>query len=77
MELEIGYGTGVQRVEIAPQNLSEIILPNKISAVKSEAEIVKEALDHPIGTERLEDIARKTFIGRLWQSICRLFSPVM
>ena len=58
MELEIGYGTGVQRVEIAPQNLSEIILPNKISAVKSEAEIVKEALDHPIGTERLEDIAR-------------------
>ena len=26
---------------------------------------------------RAEDIARKTFIGRLWQSICRLFSPVM
>ena len=26
---------------------------------------------------RIEDIARKTFIGRLWQSICRLFSPVM
>jgi len=24
-----------------------------------------------------EDIAKKSFVGKLWQSFCRLFSPVM
>ena len=58
MELEIGYGKGSQKVRIEPKNLAGVILPNKVSVGKSEEEIIREALDNPIGTLPLEEIAR-------------------
>ena len=57
MELEIGYGTISQKVAVEPQNLAGVILPNKVPVPKSEEEIIRKALDGPLDTKPLEEIA--------------------
>ena len=58
MELEFGYGTGVQRVEVPEKNLLGVLMSNPMTHARRGAEAVRYALDHPIGTERLRDLAK-------------------
>lgn len=58
MNIKIGYGTGVQEVEIDDKCLLAKLIPNDVVITSTEEEIIEEALNHPIGTERLEKLAR-------------------
>ncbi|MGM9521484.1 MAG: nickel-dependent lactate racemase [Oscillospiraceae bacterium] len=56
MELELGFGTGVQKVSIPDKNLACVLVPNEVKKeLTGEAE-VRRALSEPIGTPRLRDI---------------------
>lgn len=58
MKLELGFGTGVQTVEIPDANISDILTPNAVTYdLTGEAE-VKRALEQPIGSPRLRDIVK-------------------
>ena len=58
MITELGIGTRTQKVEIPDQNLQEILLPNQVEiGLRGEAE-VKRALQEPVGTPRLRDLAK-------------------
>ena len=56
MKLEIGFGTNPQIVEIPDRNLTDILLPNKVS-VQAKGEIaVIGALQNPIGSKKLSEM---------------------
>ena len=47
MKLELGYGTGVQTVEIPDRNLMGVLLPNPVErGLEGEAEVLR-ALPNP------------------------------
>jgi len=56
LKLEIGFGTTPQIVEIPDRNLTDILLPNKVS-VQAKGEIaVIGALQNPIGSKKLSEM---------------------
>jgi len=56
LKLEIGFGTNPQIVEIPDRNLTDILLPNKVS-VQAKGEIaVIGALQNPIGSKKLSEM---------------------
>ena len=58
MQMELGFGAGVQRVEIPEKNLLGVLTPNPVEkALTGEAE-VRRALENPIGTPALKDIVK-------------------
>lgn len=58
MKLELGFGPGVQTVEVPDENVRDILTPNPVTyELTGEAE-VRRALEQPIGSPRLRDIAR-------------------
>ncbi len=58
MITELGIGTRTQSVEIPDQNLQEILLPNQVEiGLRGEAE-VRRALQEPIGTPLLRNMAK-------------------
>ena len=53
MEIELGFGAGVQKLAVPDENLIGILLPNPVEhALTGEAEVLR-ALSEPIGTPRL------------------------
>lgn len=58
MKIEIGFGDGTQPVEIDDRNLQGVLLPNTVIAGGEEEEIVKGAVEHPIGSPRLCKLVR-------------------
>ena len=58
MKFELGFGQGVQALEIPDANVQQVLLPNPVEHTLSGAEEVARALDHPIGTPKLEEIVR-------------------
>ena len=58
MITELGIGTRTQKVEIPDQNLQEILLPNQVEIGLRGEEEVKRALQEPVGTPRLRDLAK-------------------
>ncbi len=57
MLLEFGYGKGIQTVEVPEENLQAVLLSNEMEHERRGAEAVRYALEHPIGSPRLKDIA--------------------
>lgn len=55
MDLEFGYGTGVQKVSLPDQNLMGVLLSNEVRHERRDEAAVKHALSHPIGDVRLRD----------------------
>ncbi len=59
MELELGFGAGVQKLTVPDRNLLDVLTQNDVSVgLTGEAE-VRRALASPIGTPRLRDIVKK------------------
>lgn len=58
MEIELGFGAGVQKLTVPDENLIGVLRPNPVEhALTGEAE-VRRALEHPTGTPKLREIAR-------------------
>lgn len=55
---EFGYGCTVQTVDIPQTNLLADLLPNGHGYVVSEETVIRQALENPIGTGKLRDMAR-------------------
>lgn len=58
MRLELGYGTGVQAVEIPDKNLSGVLMANELEHERRGADAVRYAVEHPIGAPRLRELAK-------------------
>lgn len=56
-EMELGYGTGTQKVRIPEDVIAHILVPNQAECGMPEADILERALDEPIGTDLLEKLA--------------------
>ena len=59
MVLEFGYGSGVQKVDVPDKNLLAVLTANEMEHERRGPEAVAYALEHPIGSPRLRDIAKK------------------
>ena len=58
MELELGFGTGTQRISVPDKNLMAVLTPNDVKReLTGEAE-VRRALEAPIGSPRLREIVK-------------------
>ena len=58
MNIELGFGNGLQMLEVPDANVSEILVPNEIDSSLSAEEAVRAALENPIGSPRLRDIVK-------------------
>lgn len=58
MRLEFGYGSGVQAVEVEERRLLGVLRPTPIDVPETEAALLAQALDAPIGAPRLEELVR-------------------
>ena len=56
MNYELGYGKGIQKIEIPDANLMGVLLPENAAAERSEDQEVLRALDEPIGSLKLCEI---------------------
>ena len=58
MLLEFGYGKGIQTVDVPDANLKAVLLSNDMEHERRGPEAVVFALQHPIGTPCLREIAK-------------------
>jgi nickel-dependent lactate racemase len=58
MDIQLGYGSGTQTVQIPNKNLVGVIEPTAPAITERGAALVKRALASPIGTPKLEQIVR-------------------
>ena len=58
MELEFGYGAGVQTVQVPEKNLMGILTANEMQHERRGEAAVRYALAHPIGAVPLRDLAK-------------------
>ena len=56
MKIEVGFGTGVQTADVPEKNILKILTPNQLQPERTGADSVRYALEHPVGTGRLEEI---------------------
>lgn len=59
MNLEFGYGQGIQSVQVPDEDLIAVLTANPMKHERRGAEAVEYALDHPIGAPALSGIAKK------------------
>ncbi len=58
MKIELGFGKTTQAVEIPDKNVQAVLEANEISVEVRGEPVVVEALKHPVGTKRLEEIVK-------------------
>lgn len=58
MKLEFGFGNELEYVDVPEQNLVDVLMSNPVEHERRGAEAVQYALEHPIGTKRLSEIAK-------------------
>ncbi|BFL48009.1 nickel-dependent lactate racemase [Lactonifactor longoviformis] len=58
MKIELKYGEGIQIAEIPDKHLKGVLLPEKEQGRRTEEEEIADALEYPIGTERLRDLVQ-------------------
>ena len=58
MKIEFGYGKGVQNVEVPEKNLLAVLTANEMEHERRGADAVRYALENPIGSPRLKEIAK-------------------
>ncbi|MGI6117036.1 MAG: nickel-dependent lactate racemase [Bilifractor sp.] len=56
MKVELGIGQRTQNVDIPEENLIDVLTPNPVKYERMGAEEVRYALDHPIGSPKLDQI---------------------
>ena len=56
--IELGYGTGKEYVTVPKDAILDILIPDKKACERSEEEVIEQALDEPVGTPGLEELAR-------------------
>lgn len=56
MKIEVGFGSGTQSLEMDNSNLLGILLPDTSMEMENEEVIVRNAMEHPIGSHRLSKI---------------------
>ena len=57
MEIEFGYGKEIQTVNVPDENLVSVLMSNPVEHERRGADAVRYALENPIGTGKLRDIA--------------------
>jgi len=58
MKIELGFGAGVQALEVPDQNVMGVLTPNPVEVeLTGEAEVVR-ALNNPIGTAKISEIVK-------------------
>ncbi len=58
MKLEFGYGKETEYVDVPDSNLVDVLISNPVEHERRGEDAVKFALENPIGTKRLKDIAK-------------------
>lgn len=58
MRIELGFGTGVQTLEVPDQNVMAVLTPNRVEYELTGENEVLRALNHPIGTPKLSEIVK-------------------
>ena len=59
VEIQLSYGDAERRFRVPGSNLAEIVTPRQVEAdLGREKDRLAEALEHPIGTSRLEEMLR-------------------
>jgi len=58
MKFELGFGNGVQEIEIPDANVLDVLEPNDVPEGLTGEDAVRDALQHPIGSRRLKDIVK-------------------
>ena len=58
MRISVGFGRGTQEAELPESRLQSVLLPNPVPHELEGAAEVERALNEPIGTPRLEELAR-------------------
>ena len=58
MKIELGFRDTTVPVEVPEENLQAVLQPSAIESDLSEAEIVRKALENPIGTPRLSEMVK-------------------
>lgn len=69
-EINMKYGQGAMKAFIEEKNLLEVIESNIFEQDKSEDEIISEALNNPIGSNKLKDIVSKG------ETVCIIISDI-
>lgn len=57
MKIEFGYGKEIQTVDVPDENLVGVLMSNPVEHERRGADAVKYALENPIGTGKLREIA--------------------
>ena len=57
MQIEFGYGKDIQTVNVPDENLVGVLMSNPVEHERRGADAVRHALENPIGTGKLRDIA--------------------
>lgn len=58
MKIELGFGYGVQTVDIPDKNVMEVMTANPLPHERHGAEAVRYALDNPVGAPKLSSLAK-------------------
>ncbi len=58
MPIQLPYGKGILSLEVPSKNLLGVILPKDIVHPDSPQALIKKALENPMGTDRLSEIAK-------------------
>ena len=72
MRYELGFGDSSQTIEVEDSRVTDILLPNHVEAAASGEEEVEKALDAPIGSRRLEELAESGF-DAAWLSMIEAY----
>lgn len=58
MNIPFGFGKGLIQLDIPDKNLMKVLEPNPIETLGDETELIRHALDNPIGSPSLDKIVR-------------------
>lgn len=59
MKLEFGYGTRTENVEVPDKNLMAVLMSNEMTHERTGEDAVRWALEHPTGSKKLSELAKK------------------
>jgi hypothetical protein len=57
MKIDFGYGKEIQTVDVPDENLVDVLMSNPVEHERRGADAVRYALENPIGTGKLREIA--------------------
>ena len=58
MQIQLPYGKGKLPLNVPDKNLLEVVLPKEVIHPEQTSALIRKALDNPMGTDRLSEIAK-------------------